>query len=151
MDKATFEKEMPALLQQVDEKTQAIWGIMTSQHMIEHLIVTWKISRGRIATPLISEKNLDKKRAFLMSDAPYERNIEIPALQGKLQKLRFPDLETAKSVLLDELSLFHLYYNENPNATPTNPIFGDLNKDEWLQLHFKHSRHHLTQFGILQV
>jgi oxepin-CoA hydrolase/3-oxo-5,6-dehydrosuberyl-CoA semialdehyde dehydrogenase len=84
-----------------------------------------------------------------MSDAPYEKNIQVPALKGQLQPLRFPDLESAKSALFDELSLFHLYYDENPDAKHINPLFGELDKAQWLQLHFKHSHHHFTQFGLL--
>ena len=149
MKEATFEKEIPEILDRLSSETKPEWGIMTPQHMVEHLIITWKISRGRINTPVISEEGLEERRAFLMSDKPYDRNIQVPALKGELPKLRFPDLDSAKGALIAELKAFHDYYDENPNAEHENLFFGKLNRDQWLHLHFKHSRHHFTQFGLL--
>lgn len=149
MKRSSFEQELPALLDKLEPDTKAAWGLMTPQHMVEHLIITWKISRGRVQVPLSSDKALDKKQAWLMTDEPYQRNIEIPGLQGKLAPLRFPDLETAKAALLEEVKLFHAYYDEKPEARHINPIFGEINREQWHQLHFKHVRHHFTQFGLL--
>jgi len=149
MNKSNFEELMPAILENLTPETKAEWGIMSPQHMIEHLIITWKISRGRINTPLISKDGLEERRAFLMSDKPYEKNIGVPALQGKLAKLRFPDLESAKEALLQEVKAFHEYYAVKPDIEHENLFFGKLNKDQWHQLHFKHSRHHFSQFGLV--
>lgn len=53
-------------LQQINEESQARFGIMTPQHMIEHLILTFKLSQGKIAIPMKepSPKALEAKQAI---------------------------------------------------------------------------------------
>ncbi len=47
-----------------------------------------------------------------------------------------------------ELMDFEKLYSANPLTIITNPFFGDLNFEEWIQLLHKHAIHHLKQFGV---
>jgi oxepin-CoA hydrolase/3-oxo-5,6-dehydrosuberyl-CoA semialdehyde dehydrogenase len=42
------------------------------------------------------------------------------------------------------------HFEKNPKFSSTHPYFGELNVEEWLALHKKHLRHHLTQFGLVR-
>ena len=41
------------------------------------------------------------------------------------------------------------YFKENPDATLSNMVFGELNKYEWYLLERKHLNHHFEQFGLI--
>lgn len=54
----------------------AAWGKMTPQHMVEHLIITFKMSIGKINIPIITkEEDWPKTKAYLMKDSPMRRNV----------------------------------------------------------------------------
>ncbi|TXH28993.1 MAG: DUF1569 domain-containing protein, partial [Cyclobacteriaceae bacterium] len=36
-----------------------------------------------------------------------------------------------------------------PAKKTTHPVFGALNFDEWILLHYKHVTHHSRQFGLI--
>ena len=41
------------------------------------------------------------------------------------------------------------YFKNNPAAKTSHPVFGDLDFEEWVLLHYKHVTHHLKQFGAM--
>ena len=48
-----------------------------------------------------------------------------------------------------EINDFVSYFEQHPGSTTTNPFFGELNFEEWIQLLHKHAVHHLKQFNCL--
>jgi oxepin-CoA hydrolase/3-oxo-5,6-dehydrosuberyl-CoA semialdehyde dehydrogenase len=136
-------------LQHLSVTTEAQFGILTPQHMVEHLILTVKMSAGRIPIPefVPNEKQLAQKQALLFTDLPFPKGIKGPGLPDTLLDLRFPDLETAKAELIKSWDAYQLLFKENPTKQTTHPGFGLLNFDEWERFHAKHNDHHLGQFG----
>ncbi|MBO0725855.1 MAG: hypothetical protein J2P52_09665 [Blastocatellia bacterium] len=50
----------------------------------------------------------------------------------------------------------HSMNTRNPTETAKkamhiHPIFGPLNYEEWARMRFKHSIHHLFQFGLIAI
>ncbi|WP_194774208.1 DUF1569 domain-containing protein [Pararhodonellum marinum] len=134
----------------VDHK--ALFGLMGPQHMVEHLILTFKLSVGRIAYPEVNptaEALLFKQR-LLYTDAEMRRGIKHPHSNDTLPALRFEHLEQAKAALGKAWEEFKNYYSTNPTAQHTHPLFGHLNHSEWLRFHDKHIRHHFRQFGLIK-
>ena len=136
-------------LQQLSLQSEAKFGILTPQHMVEHLTLTLKMSAGRIPIPEIAptEKQLARKQALLFTDLPFPQGIKAPGLPDTLLDLRYPDLETAKAELIKSYDAYHLLFHENPTKHTPHPGFGPLNFDEWERFHAKHMDHHLGQFG----
>jgi oxepin-CoA hydrolase/3-oxo-5,6-dehydrosuberyl-CoA semialdehyde dehydrogenase len=130
-------------LQKLSLQSEAKFGILTPQHMVEHLIITVKLSSGRIPIPSFepNEKQLARKQALLFTDMPFPQGVKAPGLPDTLLELRYPDLETAKSALIAGYDAYQLLYKENPTG------FGLLNYEEWERFHAKHIDHHLGQFG----
>ena len=64
------------------------------------------------------------------------------------EPLKYKTVQAAIGALQEELIFFFEAYEKDPNLVIRNPIFGDLNFDENVQLLYKHSLHHLRQFGI---
>jgi len=128
------------------------WGIMTPQHMMEHLEYTYKIASGEIqdfevATP---EKILEKVHASLYNYDKFPKNTNFPSLEkDTLDKLKYEDLETAKTKFLEARENYKACFKEHPNAKLKNLVFGELNKYESYLLERKHLNHHFEQFGLI--
>ena len=133
------------------EDTLALWGTMTAQHMLEHLLLPLKFSRGVFEVPVVTP--LDKlektKRIMLLSDAPFKRDFQAPFIGPGLQALKYKSLDESKLALFKEIEAFLFYWKENPNSIFAHPIFGSLNEKEWYLFHSKHFTHHLSQFGLV--
>jgi len=140
---------IPSALRTIDPSAKPTWGIMSPQHMVEHLVGTWRISNGRAQAPVLMKgEELVKRRAFIFGDAPYDKNITNPVFGDGLAKLRKSDYNSAIDQLEDEMKEFFDYHRQNPEAIESHPVFGDLNYSEWLLFQTKHMAHHLVQFGL---
>lgn len=137
-------------LEKLTPESPAQFGIMTPQHMVEHLTLTVKLSYGRVKIPefVPNEKQLAQKQALLFTDIPFPRGVRAPGLPDNLLDLRYPDLSAAKNELLASLKAYETYFIENPKSETFHPRFGPLNFEEWERFHTKHVEHHLGQFGV---
>ena len=131
--------------------TPAQFGIMTPQHMIEHLTVTVKISYGRIKIPNfeLSEKQKFQKTALLDTNLEFPKGVMAPGMTtGELTSLRNTNLFKAQEQLQDSILAYHAHFTSDPTATTVHPRFGQLTYVEWERFHRKHFKHHFEQFGI---
>jgi len=140
------------LLKSLNKDSLPLWGKMTSQHMIEHLILAVQLSNGKhIINECINppEKYPLLKR-ILHSSKPLPKNFVNTIIGEGLKPLIHQNLELAKEDLLIEIENFELFFKKNPEAKPMNITFGPLNYEEWIIFHNKHFTHHLTQFGLIK-
>ncbi|MBN7811802.1 DUF1569 domain-containing protein [Algoriphagus sp. H41] len=138
-------------LQKLASDSPAQFGVMSPQHMVEHLSLTVKISYDRIKIPEFEpgKNELVLKQELLYSSIQFPRGIRAPGLgEGALLPLRFSNLNEAKEELLKSLTNYTRYFKENPEARPVHPRFGRLMHGEWEIFHAKHFEHHLRQFGV---
>ncbi|MBR9756626.1 MAG: phenylacetic acid degradation bifunctional protein PaaZ [Algicola sp.] len=146
------DEKIEACLSKLTAETKPKWGIMTPQHMVEHLEYTYKITSGEIqdfevATP---EKILDKVRASLYNYDKFPQNAQFPQLEkDKLDALQHPDLETAIAKFKAQREKYIEFFKENPDAKLKNLVFGELNRYESYLLERKHLNHHFEQFGLI--
>jgi hypothetical protein len=138
------------LVDSLKPDTPALWGKMTPQHMVEHVTMVVLISAGKLKIECYTPTERQPvMKAFLMSEKPMPRNVISPAIGPDLVPLQFNSFEEAVSNFKAAVAAFHNYFNEKPDATLTNPAFGDLNYDQWKQFHKKHLTHHFAQFGLV--
>ncbi|TYB75790.1 phenylacetic acid degradation bifunctional protein PaaZ [Bizionia myxarmorum] len=146
------EDKIAECLSKLKENTKPKWGVMTPQHMLEHLEYTYKIAAGEIqdfevATP---EKILEKVHHSLYNYEKFPMGTNFPLLEkDKLAPLKHPDLETAIEKFKVQREKYLVYFKENPDAKLKNLIFGELNKYESYLLERKHLGHHFEQFGLI--
>jgi oxepin-CoA hydrolase/3-oxo-5,6-dehydrosuberyl-CoA semialdehyde dehydrogenase len=134
----------------VNEDTQPIWGKMTPQHMIEHLLWTFECSTGKVELPCRTPENmLDRAKRFLHDNRPMPHDFKNPLLGENPIPLRFHNFSDAKDALQKEISCFINYFREQPSAIHVHPVFGPLGAEEWQRTHFKHCYHHLLQFRLI--
>ena len=139
-------------LHKLTEDTKPQWGILTPQHLLEHLEHGYRIMSGEIqdfeiATP---EKILDKVHNSLYNYDKFPKGTAFPTMKkGELEDLIHPDFATAKQKFIEAREAFKTFFKENPEAVQKNMVFGNLNKYESYLLERKHLNHHFEQFGIL--
>lgn len=142
---------LPQAISSLDEDTKPLWGEMTAQHMVEHLMFSFRMATDRLdvecRTP---DEKLDRMQAFLNLNRAMPKGFTNPVTGKKLLDHQFADMARAKEALEKEVQYFLSYYKENPKATHTNPMFGQLDAEGWMKFHFKHCFHHLSQFGLIE-
>jgi hydroxymethylglutaryl-CoA reductase len=142
--------EIKYCLAKLQPGQQPLFGKMGPQHMVEHLIDVLRISNGKVKFHIHTpEEKLENYVKFLFSDKEMPVGFKAPFIGEEPSAIIYPDLETAKEVLLNEVETFFNYYAEEPLRKEMHPIFGPLNKTGWLMLHGKHFRHHFKQFDLL--
>lgn len=128
---------------------QAAWGKMSPQQMIEHLCDSMDIADGHLVLPLVTPaEHLPAYHEFLQSDKPMRENTKNPMLPETPLPTRYASLEEAIEKLDKKKNLFFKAYENDPAMKPMHPIFGELDFAGHARLLYKHSQHHLRQFGV---
>jgi oxepin-CoA hydrolase/3-oxo-5,6-dehydrosuberyl-CoA semialdehyde dehydrogenase len=146
------EEKIQECLNDLKEDAKPAWGIMTPQHMIEHLEYTYKIASGEIQDFEITtpEKILEKVKNSLWNYKKFPKNSQFPLLKkDTLAPLKYSNFNTAVEKLKVQREKYLEYFKENPDALLSNMVFGKLNKYEWYLLERKHLNHHFEQFGLI--
>ena len=151
-EKATFlQHRFVPLLEQLPTDTKAAWGKMTAQQMIEHFADSVRIASGKIVHTevLTPSEQLERVRQFLESEKPFRENTVNPLMPEVPAPVRNPSKSEAVKELKEELAFFFAVFKKNNLQVTRNPIFGDLNFEQNIQLLYKHAVHHLRQFSLL--
>lgn len=139
------------LLQKIPPGRAPKWGKMNLQQMIEHLAldaVPTASGRRVFEKILTAPEQLPKMRSFLLSEKPFRENTPNPLMEQVPPPAVYKTLQGAIGALQEELIYFFETFEKNPLLVTRNPFFGDLNFDDNVQLLYKHSLHHLRQFGV---
>lgn len=142
----------PVLIKAASPTTEANWGKMNFQQMVEHVTDFFKVSSNKIQLPLISPaEHLPKLKEFLLSDKPFRENTKAPAaiIPDEPLPVRNETIEIAIGKLEKQIHDFVVYFEQNQAAVTIHPVFGALNFEEWILLHYKHVQHHSKQFGLI--
>jgi len=130
--------------------SKAEWGTMTAKQMLIHLTQCSKMMHLENTKLLIKEKYIEKAIAFLYTDKPISRGIEIPKDIG----YNFDDgiteeIEQLKTELIDSTNNMLNFLTNKTDFRAVHPFFGELNSEQWLLFQKKHFTHHLSQFNLL--
>ena len=140
-----------ALLKCMDADAKGNWGKMNAQQMVEHVSGFFMVSTNKIHFPLVTPlEHLPKYKEFLRTEKEFRENTRAPVLPEEPMPVKFASLEEAVRELEKEINEFVQKFAEDPNLITQHPVFGDLNFEEWVLLHYKHVVHHAKQFGLLE-
>ena len=120
--------------------------------MVEHVAGFFYVSSGKIKFPLaIPQEHLPKYKEFLLSDKEFRENTKAPlsVIGEEPLPLRFASMDEAINNLNKSIAAFENHFANNKDEKTLHPVFGELNFEEWVLLHYKHVRHHLKQFGMV--
>ena len=121
--------------------------------MTEHLACIIRFSNGKDPQQLVypADKAQKNKEIIIYTDIALPHGFRSPALPREgLADLMYADLASAIENLRQELEDFDSYFALHPDATPMNPIMGELTHQEWTVFHNKHFTHHFKQFGLIR-
>jgi Protein of unknown function (DUF1569) len=127
------------------------WGKMNAQQATEHLAAFFNVSAGKIRFDLVTPvEHLPKYREFLFSDKEFRENTKAPVtvIGEDALPLRYATMEEALENLSKSIAAFENYFKEDVDKKSLHPVFGKLNFEEWVLLHYKHVMHHARQFGL---
>ncbi len=147
MRSVLIERDREALGRRIDSLTPASsarWGRMTVDRMLAHLCQSARMALGELPV------KPREKRAFQVFPLKHLILYVLPFPKGaptapELLAAPPAPVEDEKRALLDLLARLGRWPREG--AAPTHPLFGPLSRPEWGALVYKHSDHHLRQFG----
>ncbi len=143
--------KISTLLQSLTENTKPKWGLMTAQHLVEHLDFFTRMAYNEIEAPISTpEDKIEKYQDTLWDYKEMPIEFKHPMLnKDTTESLRYESLEKAKEAYLEAYDNYTNFFKDNPDALTANPIFGMLGKYEWYLLNRKHLNHHFKQFGLI--
>ena len=127
------------------------WGKMNGQQMVEHVAAFFLVSTEKIKFALVTPaEHLPKYREFLFSDKEFRENTKAPGnvIGEEALPLRYADMDEALEKLFESIAYFEYFFKDDADKKTLHPVFGELNYEEWVLLHYKHVTHHLRQFGL---
>jgi len=137
---------VPLLLDQLTEDHEPTFGVMTAQHMLEHLIWVAKSSVKEFGpAPEEYTEGQQKFMKFVEHGAAFK--VYPPKkTREELDPTRMPDLASAKAVIPDAIN--RLYHHEGDHVF-FNPMMGSLSFEQMELFQAKHFEWHLEkQFGL---
>lgn len=147
-----IKQEFVSKIKTLPADATAKWGKMNGQQMVEHVTAFFNVSVEKIQFPLVTPaEHLPKFKEFLLSERQFRENTQAPTsvIGEDPLPLRYENMEQAVDKLATSVTNFETYFKDNPGRKTMHPVFGELNFDEWVLLHYKHVTHHLRQFGLL--
>ena len=150
-DKLSFIKnDFVTKIKNLTPDTSSKWGKMNAQQMVEHVSGFFKVSTNQVQFPLVTpEEHLPKFKAFLLSDTEFRENTKAPVLPEEPMPVVHASLQGAIDDLEKQINLFVEKFSAGEIVSSQHPVFGDLNFEEWVLLHYKHVTHHAKQFGLV--
>ena len=148
--KTFFKEEFPALLDQVKQGSEANFGLMTAQHMVEHLTYVMKSSIKRYGEPPAEPVERHQKFKQFIANGAVLKHRPSDKTKDDLPELKYESIEEAKPHVAEAIDRFYNFFEANPEFKPYSPFMGELSFDEIEHFHYMHFRYHLWQFGVLE-
>lgn len=143
--------ELPALLRKLSADQEPNFGLMSAQHMVEHLIYVTKTFMKRMGDP---EGETTKSQLyfqkFLAKGCPFAYKPKEGVTKADLKALRSANIEEAIQGLEAATAKFYALFDENPNFKSYNPMMGEFTMEQLELFAYQHGRWHAYQFGLLE-
>jgi len=139
-------QELISRINKIEQNTVPEWGKMNSSSMLEHCTVSLRLAFKEIE-PEHNEEYL--KIGRMVKGRLFDSEVftkELPTTKEFLNCSQDKFSEN-KTLLIEYLEKF----SQLPGDTDLmgkHPYFGELTMSEWGMLIWKHTNHHLVQFGL---
>ncbi len=151
MSPIDYLKNAPTMLKNLSADTKPNFGLMTPQHMVEHLIWSTKSSIKDMGPPPPMEEipvGAQKLMAFINSGKPFQYRPS-DKTKADLPELRMSSLNEAISELENAVDRIINDHNSRGDKPYYNPMMGLIAPDMMMSFHMRHYYHHLeAQFGL---
>lgn len=141
----------PELLKTLSSHTEANFGLMTPQHMVEHLIgalgsALTKYEGKRENPPTKGQLGMQQfiKSGSVITHKPSDKT------QADLPTLKFASLDEAISNVPKAVQKYYAFQDDNPDYVPYADFMGELSHGDLEFFHYMHIKYHLWQFSLLE-
>lgn len=143
-------EELKETLNKLNEYAEPEFGIMTPQHIIEHLSSSVKMATGKFVVKQFTtaEEAVAAKNKLIVSNDPFPKGIKSPVLPEGLAELKFMSLQAAKNDLIENVEEFNALLTNNKEHKAVHPRMGELSVTEWKRVLDKHFTHHFSQYNL---
>lgn len=148
--RAFLQEEAFALLQQLKPDSAPSFGLMTAQHMVEHLTWITKASiknhgapEGELTKGQLSFKRFINKGAIFKHRPSDKTKADLPAL-------KYGSLDEAIEQIPVAIERLYNYGDAHPDTLVYNPMMGQLSFKEIELFHYQHFRYHFWQFELIE-
>jgi len=137
--------EIKNRIQQLSNTNTRLWGNLELQEMLIHCTTQLQLALGEISYkqqgPSFMRSKLGKW--LLFSTIPWPKGAETPnEMNPEIASFSVTEIENEKIVLLN-----YLQNVRQQTQLKSHPFFGELTREEWSRIIYKHLDHHLKQFG----
>ncbi len=143
--------DLPEILENLKPETTGNFGLMTPQHMVEHLIWSIKSSakqhEGNRETPP-NKRQLGFQK-FIQNGAVLQHRPS-DKTKADLPPLKYGSLEEAISHIPEATQRFYTFWDTNQTYTPYSSFMGEMSFEHLELFHYMHVRYHLWQFGLIE-
>ena len=141
----TTDAQLISRLESLQPDTQSKWGKMNVSQMLAHCQTGFEVYFGdkKMKQSFVGKLFGKMAKKQLLSEKPMAKNLPT-AKEFVVADMRNFANEKAKLI-----SLINRFAIEGKTIEPpVHPFFGKLSATEWAALMFKHTDHHLKQFGV---
>ena len=144
-------QEAPLLFKTLPADCKATFGLMTPQHMVEHLVgaIKGSVKRYGEPDPALVEKQMGFRR-FIDNGAVLKHRPS-DKTEADLPALKYASLAEAIEQFPIAIDRFYSHFEAQPDFKSYNQFMGELGFEELELFHFQHVRYHLWQFDLLAV
>jgi len=144
--------EFPKLLKNLSPDSKRRFGLMTPQHMVEHLIWAIKSSANKFDG---ERENPPSKRhlgfqKFIKNGAILEHKPS-DKTAADLPELRYGSLEEAVALIPEAAQRFYDFWNANTAYIPYGTFMGEMPFEDLELFHYNRVKFHLWQFSLMEV
>ena len=121
------------------------WGTMDVTEMLQHLRRSALMCLGELSVPSVNKRAFHKfpLKQLLLYVLPFPKGAPTAPELKPVDATSFEEERAALLELLERIGA-----GPSDGMGPDHPLFGPLNWREWGVLAYKHSDHHLKQFGV---
>jgi hypothetical protein len=143
---STDNKELIERVKKLSPETQALWGKMDVAQMLAHTHQPLLVMKGdkKIKFTLIGALLGNYLKKKFLKDKGFGKNLGTHAQFKVVDKKQF---ESEKQKLIETLLLLEKT-GTSIITKNKHPFFGNMTHDEWADMMYIHTNHHLKQFGV---
>jgi hypothetical protein len=124
--------------------SQPRWGKFTVGGMLRHLRESARMASGELSVPDAGKKvfQMFPLKHLILYVLPFPKSAPTSPLLLAASPEEFEETMRQLTAAMDG------FLHAENRASPPHPLFGPLTRKEWGALVYKHTDHHLRQFGV---
>ena len=136
--------ELIARLNRLEPTTTPRWGRMSAPQMLAHLTDWMMMAKGELPTLFLNSfLQFAPVKQLAIYWLPFPKGV--PTAKELISRVP-SDWITERATLCDYMNSFETMHPDG--AWPVHPAFGTLTPEAWGVLGYRHTDHHLRQFGV---